>query len=166
MKKAKKWISNLDLKPHPEGGYFSEVYRSNEFIPKGSLNKRYSSLHSISTAIYFLLEGNEFSAFHKLQSDEIWHFYDGSAIKIYLIFEEGKLAIKKLGLNFDKNEIPQIVIPKNVWFAAEPIDKRSFALVGCTVAPGFDFADFELAKREELTKQFPKHKDLIFRLTC
>jgi len=165
MKKAKQWISNLKLIPHPEGGYFSEVYRSDEVIPKECLNKRYSNTHSISTSIYFLLNVNEFSAFHKIKSDEIWHFYDGSAIEIYLISNNGNLEIKKLGLNFEKNELPQIVIPKNVWFAAAPIDKKCFSLVGCTVAPGFEFEDFELAKREDLLNKYPQHNNLILQFT-
>ncbi len=165
IKKSKQWISKLNLKPHPEGGFYNEVYRSDEVLLSTSLDERYAGSRSISTSIYFLLEGNQFSAFHKIKSDELWHFYDGSAIKLYLISEDGKLEIKKVGINISDNEFPQITIPKNVWFAAEPIDKESYTLVGCTVAPGFDFNDFELGEKKNLIKSFPQHKDLIIRFT-
>ena len=165
MNKSKQWISKLNLQSHPEGGYYSEVYRSDEIIPNTSLNIRYDGSRSISTSIYFLLDENQFSAFHKIKSDELWHFYDGSAIKLYLISEDGKLEIQNVGINIDRNEVPQIVIPKNVWFAAEPIDRGSYTLVGCTVAPGFDFNDFELGERKDLIRKFPHHRELITKFT-
>jgi predicted cupin superfamily sugar epimerase len=142
--KTKKWISKLNLKPHPEGGFYSEAYRSDEILLSTSLDDKHTGSRSISTAIYFLLTENQFSAFHKIKSDEIWHFYDGAPINLYLISDDGKMEVKKLGINIRENQIPQITIPKNIWFAAEPIDKENFTLVGCTVAPGFDFNDFEL----------------------
>jgi uncharacterized protein len=165
MKKLKQWILKLRLQKHPEGGYYSEVYRSDENIPESSLNKRYGSSRSISTSIYYLLNGNQFSAFHKIKSDEVWHFYDGSAISLYLISEDGNFEIKKLGINLEEKEVPQFVIPKNVWFAAQPDDRNSYTLVGCTVAPGFDFNDFELGDRNELLQKFPQHKDLIIQFS-
>lgn len=165
MTKAQKWISNLKLIAHPEGGYFSEVYRSEETISENCLHERYLVSHSVSTSIYFLLKENDFSAFHRIKSDEIWHFYDGLPIQIYLIFPDGNFEIKKLGLNFEQNELPQVVIPKNIWFAARPISENGFSLVGCTVAPGFDFADFELAQRDDLLQKYPQHKSLIMQLT-
>lgn len=165
MKKLNQWILKLNLIPHPEGGYYREVYRSDEIIKKASLNKRYDSSRSISTSIYYLLNENQFSAFHKIKSDEIWHFYDGSAINLYLISEEGKFEIKRLGINLEENELPQIIIPKNVWFAAQPENKHSYSLVGCTVAPGFDFNDFELGDRNDLLQKFPQHKDLIIQFS-
>lgn len=165
IKKTQQWISKLNLRPHPEGGFFSEVYRSDETLLSTSLDERYAGSRSVSTSIYFLLKGNQFSAFHKIKSDELWHFYDGSAIKLYLLSGDGKLEIKKLGINIGENEVPQITVPKNIWFAAEPIDKESFSLVGCTVAPGFDFNDFELGERKDLLQKFPQHKDLIIRFT-
>lgn len=165
MKKLTQWISQLHLQPHPEGGFYKEVYRSDEIISEDSLNNRYGSEHSISTSIYYLLTGNDFSAFHKIKSDEIWHFYDGSPITLYLINEDGKFETKKLGINLEANEVPQIVIPRNNWFAAQPNDKNSYTLVGCTVAPGFDFNDFELADRKDLLKKFPQHNNLIIQYT-
>ncbi len=162
---AQYWIEKLKLAKHPEGGYFREVYRANEIISKKSLPDRYSSFRPFSTSIFFLLKGNEFSAFHRLKSDEIWHFYDGSPLLLYLIDSKGKLTTVRVGRNPDKNELLQIAIPKGFWFAAEVVDKNSFSLIGCTVSPGFDFEDFELGSKELLTNKFPQHKSLIKRLT-
>ncbi len=162
---AQYWIEKLKLAKHPEGGYFREVYRANEIISKKSLPDRYSSFRPFSTSIFFLLKGNEFSAFHRLKSDEIWHFYDGSPLLLYLIDSKGKLTTVRVGRNPDRNETLQIVIPKGFWFAAEVVDKNSFSLIGCTVSPGFDFEDFELGSKELLTNKFPQHKSLIKRLT-
>lgn len=163
--KTKQWISKLNLKPHPEGGFYSEVYRSDDILLSTAIDDSYAGSRSVSTSIYFLLTENQFSAFHKIKSDELWHFYDGTTIKLYLISEDGKLEIKKLGININENEVPQITIPKNIWFAAEPIDKESCSLVGCTVAPGFEFEDFDLGERKDLLRKFPQHKNLIIRFT-
>jgi predicted cupin superfamily sugar epimerase len=161
--KARTYINKLQLKKHPEGGYYREVYRSGEKILAGHLPKRYKSNRNFSTSIYFLLEGKQFSAFHLLQSDELWHFYDGSDLIIYIINKQGKLFKKKLGKSV--NAEFQITIEKHSWFAAEVEDKNSFALFGCTVSPGFEFEDFELGKREILLKKYPKHKSVIQKLT-
>jgi len=161
--KASKYIKQLQLKKHPEGGYFREVYRSGEIILSIHLPKRYKSSRNFSTSIYFLLEGRQFSSFHLLQSDELWHFYDGSTVCLYIITKKGELLVKKLGR--DKDCELQLTIEKQNWFAAEVEDKKSFALFGCTVSPGFDFDDFELGKREELIKKFSQHKTLITKLT-
>ena len=161
--KANKYIKQLQLKKHPEGGYYKEVYRSGELILPEHLPKRYKTSRNFSTSIYFLLEGKQFSAFHLLQSDELWHFYEGSSVILYIITKKGELSIKKLGRG--KNGELQLVIEKQNWFAAEIEDKKSFALFGCTVSPGFEFDDFELGKRDALIKIFPKHSALIKRLT-
>lgn len=163
--KSSFYIKALNLKPHPEGGYFREVYRSDENIPKSFLPKRYSGKRNFSTSIYFLLEGEQTSKFHRLKSDEQWHFYDGSPVRIYIIEAVGNLKSITLGNDLSKDEVFQIVIPRNNWFAAELVDKNSFCLVGCVVSPGFDFSDFEMAEREELISQFPHHKMLIERFT-
>jgi len=160
---ARIYIKKLLLKKHPEGGYYREVYRSGEKILPAHLPKRYKSSRNFSTSIYFLLEGNQFSAFHLLHSDELWHFYDGSNLKIYIINPEGELTIKKLGRSDDAEF--QIAIEKHCWFAAEVDDKKLFSLFGCTVSPGFEFEDFKLGKREFLLKKFPGHRELIQRLT-
>jgi len=111
------------------------------------------------------LEGKQVSKFHRLKSDEIWHFYDGSPIKIYIIDEKGKLSENILGKRINDDVVFQTVIRKNNWFAAELVNKKTFSLVGCTVSPGFDFSDFEFGDKEQLSNQFPKLKELIERLT-
>ena len=162
---AKYWIHKLDLLKHPEGGYYKEIYRSEEVIAVEALPDRYTAQRNVSTSIYFMLDREQVSHFHKLQSDEIWHFYYGASLTIHKIDEAGNYTAQKLGRNLDEGEVLQFVIPKHTWFAAEVNDKKSFTLIGCTVAPGFDFADFELAKREEMVKQFPLLEKVIERLT-
>jgi len=127
------------------------------------LPKRYKSTRNFSTSIYFLLEGKQFTSFHILKSDELWHFYDGSAVLLYNINQKGEISVKKLGRDQDCEL--QLTIEKQNWFAAEVEDKKSFALFGCTVSPGFDFDDFEMGKRDNLVKKFPQHSALIKRLT-
>ena len=164
-KKAEYYISKLQLKPHPEGGYFKEVYRSGEIFEAEHLPGRYIGNRAFSTSIYFLLEGGQVSNFHRIKSDELWHFYDGSAVKIYVIEEDGVMRYTSLGSNLEEGEALQAVIKKNSWFAAELKDKNSFSLIGCTVSPGFDFDDFELGSRESLLKQFPDYSEVIKKLT-
>ena len=161
---AQQLVEKFNLSPHPEGGHFKENYRSLETIPKAFLPKRFNGERSYSTAIYFLLEEGSFSAFHKIKSDECWHFYAGESLFIYVIHLNGRLEIIKLGNDLLNGEQFQAVVPAGCWFASEPAPGSSFAFVGCTVAPGFDFADFVLAKKVELSKQFPQHKLLIDRL--
>jgi len=161
--KAKQYIKKLKLKKHPEGGYFKEIYRSGEIILGEHLPKRFKSSRNFSTSIYFLLEEKQFSNFHLLKSDELWHFYDGCDVIIYIINDKGKLSIEKIGRG--KNHKFQIIIGKNNWFAAELSDKKSFALVGCTVSPGFEFEDFVMGNRGELIKQFPKYQRVIEKFT-
>lgn len=157
---AKKYIDLLSLSKHPEGGYFKEVYRSDEIIAGKCLPERFHGNRSFSTSIYFLLNDDEFSSFHKIDSDETWHFYDGSPVKIYMLNNDTPSEIV-LG----ENAAFQYTIKKGTWFAAEIIKKDSFVLVGCTVAPGFDFADFELGDKSKLTSLFPKYGELIGKLT-
>ena len=162
---ARYWIDHLHLSKHPEGGYFKEVYRSNEFVNKKSLPERYTSFRSFYTSIYFLLESHEISALHRLKSDEIWHFYEGYPITIYAISPGGILTQTYLGNNPEKGYTFQLLIPKGFWFAASLPVPGSYSLVGCTVSPGFDFEDFELGKRAELEELFPQHKELIKKYT-
>ncbi len=164
-RKAKYYISKLHLIPHPEGGYFRETYRSDEFYKARSLPKRYNKNRVFSTCIYFLLEGSQISYFHRLKSDELWHYYDGCGVKIYMLEENGKLFKILLGKNFSKGEVFQITIKKNCWFAAEVSRKDSFCLFGCTVSPGFDFEDFELANGNNLVNRYPEHKEIIKKMT-
>ncbi len=161
---AKKYVDMLQLKLHPEGGYYKEDYRAGELILPDGLPSRYDKPRAFSTSIYFLLEGKQFSAFHRLKTDELWHFYDGSSLKIYMIDEKDNFNEITLGKDLNNGETFQAIIKKNTWFAAELIDKNSFALIGCTVAPGFEFSDFELGKREQLVEQYPQYRNLIEQL--
>jgi len=154
-------VKKYEMFPHPEGGWYKETYRSEEQINGNALPERFSENHSISTAIYFLMEKGNFSAFHKIKSDECWHFYAGQTLLIYVLDNAGNLEIVKLGNNIEKGECFQYVVPANYWFASRPADETEFSFVGCTVAPGFDFADFELAVADDLSLLFPEHKSII-----
>lgn len=165
MDKADLYIEKLKLALHPEGGYFREIYRSSESVEKNWLPGRYEGNRSFSTSIYFLLKREQKSLLHKLKSDEIWHFYDGNAVRIYVIDNTGKLSERLLGRDVNKGESFQLAINKGQWFCAEVINKNSFALFGCTVAPGFDFSDFELGNRKDLLQFYPEHGELIKKFT-
>lgn len=165
MSNAAQWIESLQLRPHLEGGYFRETYRSAEVIAKGSLPERFTGDRAFATAIYFLLSGRDFSALHRIKQDELWHFYDGSPLTIHVIEPNGAYRAIKLGRNVRAGEIPQAVVPAGYWFGAMVDDPGSYALAGCTVAPGFDFADFEMPSRDRLRELFPQHLALIEKLT-
>lgn len=163
--KVREIIEKLNLKPHPEGGYYCENYRSKGSIPKEALNEKYSGKRQYATAIYFLLTSGFFSAFHRIKQDEIWHFYDGSPVRIHMISEQGEYSKVVVGRNLNNNEVPQYVVKGGVWFAAEVVEKNSFSFVGCTVSPGFDFQDFEMPKRQFLIDKFPDLKEVILKFT-
>ncbi len=155
------WIRELQLSPHPEGGYYRVTYTSQLKIAQGALPAGFHGDRAASTAIYFLLAGEDFSAFHRIAGDEMWHFYAGSGLQIIVIDPGGGLS----ELRLDGVGAFQAVVPGGCWFASRVADGVGFALVGCTVAPGFDFADFELAEREELVAVYPQHRTLIEQLT-
>ncbi|MFA6571927.1 MAG: cupin domain-containing protein [Bacteroidota bacterium] len=159
------WIEKLNLTTHPEGGFYNEIYRSSELVSANALPERYGEARCFSSSIYFLLKGEQKSKFHRLKTDEIWHFYEGSVVEIFILNEDGSIIVKILGKNVEKNEYFQIVVPRDNWFGARLIDNESFALLGCTLAPGFDFKDFELADRSELLKEYPQYKEIILELT-
>ena len=165
MKDAAYWIDKLGLEPHPEGGYYVEVYKASESIAKDALPERFSGERAFSTSIYFLLEGQQVSKFHRIKSDELWHFYEGSGIIIYTLDADGVLTELHLGSDIEQGEAFQVVVPAGVWFGAVVKDNSSFALVGCTVAPGFHFDDFELAEQNNLIQMFPQHTATIQKLT-
>lgn len=158
-------IEKLKLKPHPEGGYFSEIFRSDEIIVEQSLPKRYDGNRNFYTSIYFLLNGNQCSKFHRLKSDEIWHFYEGCPLIIYQINQNGELIESRLGNNPENGEYHQFQLKNNYWFGAKLSDIESYAFIGCCVAPGFEYQDFELADRNNLQKQYPNLTDVINKLT-
>lgn len=165
IKTAKYWADLLQLTAHPEGGWFKEVYRSGENIEKDALPARFPAKRCFSTSIYFLLEYPDFSAFHRIKSDETWHFYDGKSIQIYVLQPSGNYYSVTLGQAVEKGECLQATVPYGCWFAASPVAEGSYSLVGCTVAPGFDFSDFELGNKEQLLTLFPAHQMLIERFT-
>lgn len=163
--KIQQIINRLELQPHPEGGYFRETYRSEGVIRRDALGPDFNSDRNYSTCIYFLLTSANFSAFHRIKQDEIWHFYEGSPIRLHIISPDGDYSSQLIGRNFEAEQVPQFMVPAGYYFASEVALPDSFSLAGCTVAPGFDFADFELPSRVELVKQFPGHEDIITRLT-
>lgn len=165
MRSAEYWVEKLDLKSHPEGGYFRETYRCAEEIRSDHLPERYGGARAYSTAIYYLLKGDQFSAFHRLKSEEMWHFYAGTTLTISSIDEVGALRMSKLGSNPDAGESFQIMIPAGWWLGARCDNPEGYALVGTTMAPGFDFADFEIAKREDLLQKYPEHQRVVESLT-
>jgi uncharacterized protein len=161
---AKYWFEKLQMEPHPEGGYFRQTYRADLILPQQSL-PGFAGARAASTAIYFLLEDRNFSAFHRLKSDEVWHFYAGVALDVHVLDAEGKHAVISLGTDLEAAQLPQAVVRAGCWFGSHVQHWTGWALVGCTVAPGFDFADFELGKREELEKDFPQHREIVRKLT-
>ena len=158
-------INILDLKPHPEGGYFKETYRSSRKISEECLGQPYKYERNYSTCIYFLLTSESSSCFHRIIQDEIWHFYDGAPIRLHTISEFGIYRVHHIGIDMMNGETPQLIVPGGCWFAAEVIHNNSYSLVGCTVSPGFCFEDFELKSRQELISLFPEQKEIISRLT-
>lgn len=161
MLTANQLIARYQLQAHAEGGFYRETYRSAETIPANALPQRFNGQRHFSTAIYFLLEGNQFSAFHRIQSDESWHFYTGIGLHIYVLHPAGKGEVLKLGDDLKNDYSFQQLVPAGCWFASQPVQKNGFSFVGCTVAPGFDFADFELADKEKLMKEYPGYEEWI-----
>jgi uncharacterized protein len=158
-------VHRLHLKPHPEGGYYREVYRSDGQIPQTALGPGFNGPRNYSTSIYFLLTSDNFSSFHRIRQDEVWHFYLGSALHVHVIEPAGNLTTHIVGNNIALGELPQVVVPAGCWFASGVSRNDSFSLVGCTVSPGFDFDDFELANRQELIDTFPRHSSIITAFT-
>lgn len=165
MENVQDIIKKLNLQPHPEGGYFCETYRSAGGIEASYLGGDFSGDRNYCTAIYFLLTSEAFSAFHKINQDEIWHFHKGAPIKIHMISPDGHYSNVIMGSDIENDEHFQFVVPAKYWFAAEVLSANSYSLVGCTVSPGFDFRDFNLAKRSDLISQFPEHETLITQFT-
>jgi uncharacterized protein len=159
------WIDRLQLAPHPEGGYFRQTYSDRTLIAAEALPPGFTGPRPASTAIYFLLEKGNFSAFHRIRSDEVWHFYAGDAIEIIVLKTDGAGEKILLGGKIQDGESFQAVVGAGQWFASRLVEGGSFALVGCTVAPGFHFDDFVIAARDELIKKYPQHRTLIERLT-
>lgn len=156
MADATTWIDRLELEPHPEGGYYKRTYRSAVSVAGDELPNHHGD-RPTATAIYYLLEADDYSAFHRLASDELWQFHHGSPLTLYLLGD----CLTQIELGRDRF---QAVIPAGTWFGAEITTDEGFALVGCVVTPGFDFEEFELAG-PELTEKYPAHREIIDRLT-
>jgi predicted cupin superfamily sugar epimerase len=154
-------IDLYGLQPHPEGGWYRQTYKSSGRIPAIALPEKFDGSRVFSTAIYFLLQRNEFSAFHRIKSDECWHFYSGDPLLIYVIKTDGELEIISLGNDIENGQLFQYVVPANSWFASKPAPGSNWSFVGCTVSPGFEFSDFELAKSLSLTQEYPQHEKNI-----
>ncbi len=152
IKKADYFIEKLNLKTHPEGGFYAETYRCQQ-----TLNNDEGKARNISTAIYFLLKDQQKSHLHRIKSDELWFHHQGETLAITLIVDD-KIEVIYLGTNLAAGEVLQATIPANCWFASQVKNQNGFALVSCTVAPGFDFEDFEMAKKEDLISQYPHYK--------
>ncbi len=156
------YVELLKLQPHPEGGWYRETFRSNEIHAGDTV---FPAGRNYATAIYFLITAGNFSAFHRIKSDETWHFYSGDALEVIQIDAAGNFKKILLGNDLNSGAIFQYTVPAGVWFASRVSGKGKFALTGCTVAPGFDFRDFEIAEREKMIKQFPEHRNIITSLT-
>jgi predicted cupin superfamily sugar epimerase len=178
---AEEIIALLKLKPHPkEGGFYSETYRAGETIPASVLPARYAGPRAFGTCIYYLLTASTFSAMHRLQSDEIFHFYLGDSVEMLQLLPDGTGKTVVLGSDLRIGMQPQVIVPRGVWQGSrlvaggppswstrEPLRRGEgkFALLGCTVAPGFDFADYEQGRRSDLIGSYPKFREKIVALT-
>lgn len=156
-------IQALNLQPHPEGGYYAEVYRSEGLIE--TEKDDFPDGRNYSTSIYYLLKSDDQSDFHRIKSDEVWHHYEGSPVTVHLISESGKYRKVHVGKNLEMGQKPQQIVSAGHWFGVTVDDPDSYTLCGCTVSPGFDFDDFEMAGRNTLLKKFPDHENIIRRLT-
>lgn len=161
--RKKEIVRSLNLKPHPEGGFYAETYRSAEKHEGDSGD--FPAGRNISTGIYYLLGSDDFSCFHRIKSDEMWHHYEGSPVTIHVIHVDGLYESLHLGKEVKKDQKPQLVVPAYAWFGVTVDKPGSYALCGCTVAPGFDFTDFEMANRYQMIQAFPEHADIIRQLT-
>lgn len=164
MNSALYWIEKLQLKPHPEGGYYKETFRSPEMIPQHGLPSRFEGERCFVTQIFYLLEYSQKNKLHRLKADETWHFYEGLPIVLYLISPTGDFSTVTLGRG-NEGFVFQYTIPNDYWFGAKVEADNGFSLIGCTVTPGFDFRDFEVGDQKQLIQQFPQCQALIEYLT-
>jgi uncharacterized protein len=162
---AQYWIEKLNLAKHPEGGFFAPAFRASEQIGRDGLPERFAGNRAIVSSIYYLLEKGRFSTFHRLKSVEIWNFFEGDPLTIHILGPHGALIEMRLGRNFDMGESFHAAIEPGNWFAAEHQGRGEFTLVRCTVAPGFEYEDMEIAGRAQLLAGYPQYEEIIERLT-
>lgn len=165
MPSAQTWIDRLDLDAHPEGGYYRETYRADTSIAEAALPDRFDGPRDAAALIYFLLPGDAFSALHRIRQDEAWHFYAGAPLTLHQIAPDGTYTTTTLGRALDEDQQLHTVVPAGTWFGATVTDEARYTLAGCTTAPAFDFADFEMADRAALANAHPEHHAVIERLT-
>ena len=166
MLTAERIIALLNLILHPkEGGYFRETYRSSETVPEKTLPSRYKGIRSFATAIYYLLTPETFSTMHRLQSDEIFHFYLGDPVEMLQLWPDGIGKTVILGSDLLRGMQPQLIVPRGVWQGARLLKNGKFALLGATVSPGFELADYEAGERDDLIKSYPQFREWIIALT-
>jgi predicted cupin superfamily sugar epimerase len=156
-------IDTYQLEPYPEGGYYRETYRASDQVSR--LADTGQRVCAASTAILYLLQGQQFSALHRIASDEVWHFYAGESLRVVTLDTASGREDLLLGANPTLTHRFQAVVPKGRWFGARLDRSCGYCLVGCTVAPGFDFRDFELGDRERLVADFPEHREIIVAMT-
>lgn len=162
MDRPQTLIAQLGLQAHPERGFFSETYRSEQMIESSA----HGGKRAASTAVYFLITDEQGSTYlHRLLSDEIFHLYEGGPLEVLMLFPDGQGQVKRLGTNLEADERPQIVIPSGTWFGTALPENVPYCLFGCTVSPGFEFADFALAQGPELAAAYPAFADLIMRMS-
>lgn len=162
---ARGLIDRLGLLPHPEGGFYRETYRAELRLSDAALAPHFAGARNASTAIYFLLAQGDRSRFHRIRSDEVWHFYLGDPLHVIELTDAGETFVTTLGTDIAAGQKPQHVVAAGRWFGACPATGSRFSLVGCTVAPGFDFVDFEMASRDALLSAYPRAKEWVERLT-
>ncbi len=166
MISAEEIIDLLGMQPHPEeGGHFVQTYKSAEMIPKAGLPERYRSRRAFGTAIFYLLTPDTCSALHRLASDEIFHFYLGDPVTMLQLHPDGYSQVVTLGQDIAQGQQLQVVVPSETWQGSFLNEGGEFALLGCTVAPGFEYADYEHGSRGALLKEYPDQQELIIRLT-
>ena len=156
----------LNLEPHPyEGGWFRQTWCFEEVIPHVALPTRYSTARAAGTCIYYLLEPDTFSEMHRLVSDEIFHFYYGDPVEMLQLLPDGSARTIILGNDLTRGHHPQLIVPKNIWQGSRLLPGGRVALLGCTVSPGFDYADYETGRRDVLLREYLQFADLITALT-
>jgi len=165
LNSAEDYINRLKLIPHPEGGFYAETIRSRLELDADMLAMSHGGKRNLFTSIYFLLKHEQKSKFHRLKSDEIWYYHDGGSLIIHLLKPDGSYESIPFGRELEAGEQLQVLIPAGTWFGAE-VTQGDYVLMGCLVAPGFEFTDFEIGDRSKLLETYSAYRGLLDRLSC